>query len=72
MGVKCDKSGLKTWFPLQEACPTAVFPWVRPNMRRMVYLDFIFSLLFRNGLSSNDQETKLGPAVCVGSDWGFG
>ena len=31
-------------------------------------LDVILSLLFGNGLPSNDQVTKLGPEVCVGSD----
>ena len=38
----------------------------------MVCLDIIISLLFGNGLLSKDQMTKLGPAVCVGSNWGFG
>ena len=31
-------------------------------------LDVILSLLFGNGLPSNDQVTKLGLEVCVGSD----
>ena len=35
-------------------------------------LDVILSLLFGNGLPSKDQVTKLGLAVCVGSNWGFG
>ena len=29
------------------------------------------SIIVRDGLPNNDQVTKLGPAVCVGSDWGF-
>ena len=34
----------------------------------MMYLDVILPLLFEDGLPSNDQVTKLGPAVCMGSD----
>ena len=70
MGVECSESGLGTWFPLLWAC--LVFPWALSGMRKMVCLDVILSLLFKNGLLSNDQVTKLGLAVCVGSNWGFG
>ena len=72
MGVECGESGLKTWFPLQLACPATVFPWALPGMQRMVCLDVILSLLFGNGLPSKDQVTRLRPAVYVGSDLGFG
>ena len=71
MGVRCGESGLGTWFQLQQACPVTVFPWALPGMLWMVCLDVILSLLFGNGLLSKDQVTKLRPAVCVGSDWGF-
>ena len=37
----------------------------------MVCLDIILSLVFGNDLPGKDQVAKLGPAVCVGSDWGF-
>ena len=72
MGVERGESGLGTWFPLQQTCPAAVFPKALPGMRRMVCLDVILFLLFGNGLPSKDQVTKLGPAICVGSNWGFG
>ena len=70
--MECGESGLGTWFPLQQACLATVFPWVLLGMRRMVCLDVILSLLFGNGLPTKDQMTKLGPAVSVGSNWGFG
>ena len=69
---ECGESGLETWFPFQQACSVVVFPWALPDMRRMECLDIILSLLFGNGLPSKDQVTKLGPAVYVGSGWGFG
>ena len=28
--------------------------------------------IVREWFASKDQVTRLGPAVCVGSDWGFG
>ena len=28
--------------------------------------------IYGNGLPSKDQVTKLGPAICAGSNWGFG
>ena len=58
--------------PTPVGMPSNGVPWALPGMQRMVYLDVILSLLLENGLPSNDQVTKLGLVVCVGSDWGFG
>ena len=79
--MECCDSGFGTWFPLQQACSASMSPFAcpavpretsMPSMQRMVYLDVTFPLLFGNGLPNNDQVTKLGPTVCVGSDWGSG
>ena len=45
--------------------------WALLGMLGMVGLDIILSLVFGNDLPSKDQVAKLGPVVCVGSDWGF-
>ena len=60
------------WFPLQQICSEAIFPKALPSMQGMVCLNIILSLLLKNGLRSKDQVAKLGPAICVGSGWGFG
>ena len=70
--MECCESGFGTWFPLQQACSASMSPRALPGMQRMVYLDVTFPLLFGNGLPNNDQVTKLGPTICVGSDWGSG
>ena len=72
MGVECCESGFETWFPLQQACPASMSLLALPSMQRMVYLDVTFPLLFENGLPNNDLVTKLGPTICVGSNWGSG
>ena len=56
----------------QVGMPGNGVPWALPGMLWMVCSEVILSLLFANGLPSKGQVTKLGPAICVGSGWGFG